>query len=276
MIRRQLKTLITDTLREAWSRKVVLSLLLNGTLGIASLFWMVRIYSLSGANSMVTLMGRSDPRYLDPSFVARGVFGNAAMIVFAVELLLCLLTTMSMMTTLLDPARNAWLVSHAVSRRRILIGRYLGLVALAGATLLYTFAGAFVVTGLKVNLWHWPFFAGAAAALLLYCSLSASMLLLHVACSSPALMTTGAIAIGMINVAASKQIELRGLIGEGIIHTVITAAGRVFPRAAEMAQLTNEFVQTGKVENWTPLWASALFAIACLSLASWRFSQKDL
>jgi ABC-type transport system involved in multi-copper enzyme maturation permease subunit len=273
---RQLGVLIADTLREAMAKKVVVALLLNGTLAIAAVFWILRTYSLSGSNSMVTLLAMNDPRYQDQLWVARGVFGVAAMVVFAVSLMLCLITTMGLLTTLFEPARNAWLVSHSLSRTRILAGRYLGCVVLAAGMLLYTFAGAWVVTGLKVHLWHLPFFAGAATALVLYCALLAAMLFMHLLFSSPTLMATAAMAISMINLAASKKTELLGLTGDGVLYRVITAAGQALPRASEAAQLTNEYVQTGTVANWSPLWVSALFGFACLAMGSWRFSKRDL
>ncbi|WP_162179784.1 hypothetical protein [Bryobacter aggregatus] len=62
-------------------------------------------------------------------------------------------------------------MSHPLSRASILLGRFLGCMVLAAGSLVYTFLGAWLVTGLKVNLWHWPFFFGILTTLLLYCSL---------------------------------------------------------------------------------------------------------
>ncbi|WP_155121129.1 hypothetical protein [Bryobacter aggregatus] len=52
----------------------------------------------------------------------------------------------------------------------------------------YTFLGAWLSDRLKVNLWHWPFFFGILTTLLLYCSLFAAMLSLHLLSTSPTLM----------------------------------------------------------------------------------------
>ncbi|WP_031494803.1 hypothetical protein [Bryobacter aggregatus] len=87
---------------------------------------------------MVTLMSHTDYRYLNAQWVARGIFGNASLIVYSVQLLLCLMTTMSLVPSLLDPARNAWIVSHPLSRASILLGRFLGCMVLAaGSFVLY-------------------------------------------------------------------------------------------------------------------------------------------
>lgn len=273
---RQVAAIVIDTLHEARSRKVVASILLGSILGIGALYWMLRGMPLSGPSSIVAMMSQTDQRYLNEQWVARGVFGNTAMLVFGLQLIICLMNTMSLVPGLLDPGRNAWLASHPISRSGILMGRFLGFFAIATASTAITFTGAWVVVGMKTNLWHLPFFFGMVTTLVLYASFSSVVLLLHMASSSPALMATGVSLIAVLSGAASRPEEVKGILGDGPVYGFLMAAASALPRVMEVGRLTDAYVQTGVITDHRHIWFSLTFGMICFALASWRFSRRDL
>ena len=176
----------------------------------------------------------------------------------------------------LEPARNAWLVSHPVSRTGILLGRFLGCLVIATLSAVFTFGGAWAVVGMKTNVWHLPFFFGVATTLLLYVSLASAMLLLQLVSSSPMLMATGLAAVAALNGAVARPEGLKAVAGTGRIHDVVVSMAEILPRPVDVASLTDVYVQTGRITHYQYLWTPALFCVICLGLASWRFSRKNL
>jgi hypothetical protein len=89
-------------------------------------------------------------------------------------------------------------------------------------------------------------------------------------------MGTGISILAALNIAASRPAELAAILGPGWLLDAVTVAATLLPRPAEIARLTDAFVQTGALTGQSHLWASAVFGAICLTLASWRFARMDL
>ncbi|HEX7481494.1 MAG TPA: hypothetical protein VF331_27065 [Polyangiales bacterium] len=266
-----------DLLREAVHRKWMLGLLLAITLAGVLLGWTLQMEVVDGVLASTRLFGLDVGHDLRATDMAlRPVFSGTAWFMYVTGLLFGVLACSDFAPEFLAAGRIEHLLALPLRRAELIVGIYLGVLALSVASALYGGVVFTVLFGLKSGIWSWCIVAGALAGCLAFSAVYAAMLASAVFVRSAALSS----AIGVALLFAGSVIarpELAALFNAGAPRRWFTAVVSFVPRFWLLGRL-------GAVAGgFEPLDADLLrtaagtliFAGACVMLAIWEFERRD-
>jgi ABC-type transport system involved in multi-copper enzyme maturation permease subunit len=101
----------------------------------------------------VTLFGQTNRKMTDVNRLVRQVHGGIATFLYTWGMALAVFASSGLVPTVLEPGRIELLLSKPVRRWQILLGRYLGNLAVVGLNVAYLIAGVWLIFGWKTGVW---------------------------------------------------------------------------------------------------------------------------
>lgn len=268
-----------DLLREALARKWVLGLLLGITAVLTMLGLFLRLEVVDGAISGSKLFGAmlfddivSTDKVMRPVYmVAAGIgfFGGALFLAIACS---------DFAPSLLSPGRIEHLLSLPVSRWQLLLGTYLGVLALCVLCTGYGAVGLTLVFGFKTGFWTPALLAGSLLGVAGFCALYAAMLTSAFFVRSAAASSAVGILVLVMGILASAREPIEETLEAGVGRTLFHYGVQPFPRLWKLAE---QCVRLAGDDSFNaPLSArlvggSLIFSFGMLAVAAWRFEKKD-
>lgn len=272
-------TVARDLLREARARRWVLALFAGATLLLVGLGFGLELEVVDGALAAQRLFGDVLERSIRPADVAlRPLFEAAASVVFYGGLFLGVVACADFGPSLLAPGRIEQLLALPVRRADLLVGTFLGVLALVLAGSLYGGAGITLMIWAKAGVLNpAPLFAAALAAVT-FSSFYAAMLLAAIWVRSAALSAAAGTLVYVLSIVASKRAFLAALFPPGVRRSVFLAVTGPFPRLtgigdAALGAAAGQPLAWGRLAGM--LAGTLLFAAGLLALAVARFERKD-
>ena len=225
-----------DIAKEALARRWFLAFGVALTALHLALLAGLRLDVVDGALAATRLFGSTlgnDIRSVD--VVLRQVFEAATYAAYYAGLVFGVLACSDFGPELLAPGRIEHLLSLPVRRIELLIGTFIGVLALGLICTTYGAGGFFLILCAKGGVWTWrPFFAvylSSVAFFALYaCMLTASVFVRSAAASAAA----GGV-VFFVGVLAKQRDELAALIEAGSGRALFLALSAPLPRVAELA-----------------------------------------
>lgn len=268
-----------DLLREALARKWVLGLLAGITLVLAGLGLFLRLDVVDGAISGSKLFGAmlsedivATDKLLRPVFMAAagiGFFGGALFLAVACS---------DFAPSLLSPGRIEHLLSLPVSRWQLLLGTYLGVLALSILCTGFGAAGITLVFGFKTGFWTTALLSGSLLGVSGFCALYAAMLTSAFFVRSAAASSAVGILTLVMGIVASARESIEATLEPGLGQTLFHYGVQPFPRLGKLAE---QCIRLAGEENFNPaltfrlVGGALIFSLGMLSIAAWRFEKKD-
>jgi ABC-type transport system involved in multi-copper enzyme maturation permease subunit len=173
-------------------------------------------------------------------------------------------------------------LSRPVGRTKLLLSRYCGGLLLAATNLLYLFSSIWLIVLWKTGVAHPRFFLGGLVILFGVAALMAFAFLIGVLTSSTAVSLMVTYAIFLFAAVLAGHDRIAAAVSSEWSAQTIHALYWIFPKTAELLRSTVALVsggQTlqpfGQIDTLAVYGSTALFGIAALGLAAWRFSRKD-
>ncbi len=268
-----------DLLREALARKWVLGLLVAISLVLGLLGLFLKLDVVDGAIAGSKLFGAILSDSIRPTDVAlRPVYMTVAGFGFYGGALFLAIACSDFAPSLLSPGRIEHLLSLPISRWQLLLGTYLGVLALSVMCTAYGAVGITVVFGLKTSVWTWALLAGSLLGVVGFCALYAAMLTSALFVRSAAASASVGLFTLLMGILASLREEIERTLEPGLGRALFHWGVQPFPRllklAAQCIYLAGGRDFDGHLT--TRLVASALvFSLGMLAVAAWRFERKD-
>ena len=206
-----------DLLREALARKWVLGLLAGITLVLLMLLLFLRLDVVDGAIAGSKLFGAmlsedivSTDKVMRPIYMAvagLGFFGGALFLAIACS---------DFAPSLLSPGRIEHLLSLPVSRWQLLLGTYLGVLALSVLCTAYGALGVTLVFGFKTGFWTTALLSGSLLGVAGFCALYSAMLTSAFFVRSAAASSAVGILILVMGILSSVREKIEDTLEEGI------------------------------------------------------------
>ncbi|HYM12236.1 MAG TPA: ABC transporter permease subunit, partial [Bryobacterales bacterium] len=186
-----LAALVHDTFRESFARKIFWGFLGCSTVLILFFLLALNIDIVEGAQAAVSLFGTevNHGRLFDLELMIRKILGAVAAFLFTAGLFLAVFASAGLIPTVFEPGRIDLLLSKPISRVRLLLGRYVGTLAVIAANMAYLVLGVWLVLGAKTGIWNWSFLLAAALAVFAFAVILTVVLLVAVASNSGVLAT---------------------------------------------------------------------------------------
>lgn len=267
-----------DLLREAVSRRWFFALIAAITLLVALLGATLKLEIVDGALAATSFFGRSvrhDIRAAD--LALRPVFRAATYLIFYGGILFGNLACSDFAPELLAPGRVEHVLSLPVRRVEVVLGTFVGVLALALGGTLYGALGFTLVLCIKSEVWSLLPVVGALLACVAFSAIYGVMLATAVLARSAALSAAAGGATFVIGILASFRSDLATML-HGAFSPVFLFVTSPFPRFANLATLAGELATGGAVDaNGAArlIVGTLTFALACVALAAWEFERRD-
>jgi len=271
---RILLALIEDTFQEARARWLFWGLFALSTLLILLFLFVLKIDLVEGAVSLFGI--ESTTRTVDIHRFVITSYSWVSVILYIWGTFLAIFASSGLIPSVLEPGRIALLLSKPVTRPILLLGRYMGNVAIVAANHVYLICSIWLVIGIKTGIWELRFLLAIAASLFIFSVLLCVVVLIGVISESAALSVMVPVALMLIStILSQRQIVVRLLSSEWS-RELWQAFYWIVPKVYDLAGAMRQIIVYDREVDWfTPVWTSAIFGAAALSAALLIFKRRD-
>jgi ABC-2 type transport system permease protein len=266
--------LISDTFREALTRKIFWGLFALSTLMILFFLFLLQIDIVEGGVATVGRFGGT-ARTMQAAEVVRGVYAGVATFLYTFGMFLAVFASSGLIPSVLEPGRIELLLSKPLSRTHILLGRYAGNVLVVLLNSAYLVLGVWIILGVKTGIWSPIFLIAIATTTFIFAVLLSVVVLFGVLFESAALSTMITVALMIISPILAQTSLMMRLLSSEWSRDVWRGLYYAFPKVWELGRMTLEGIQYGTFVGYMPIWSSALFGMAMLGAALAVFARRD-
>jgi Cu-processing system permease protein len=268
-----------DLLREARARKWTWALLLAATAVLVLAGLGLELEVVDGALAATRFFGPSSGRDWRPADVAlRPLFEAVSYVVFYGGLAFGVLACADFAPALLRPGRIEHLLSLPVRRWELVLGTFLGVLALVFGGALYGGLGLSLVVLARTGVFGWAPFAAALLAAVGFSAIYAVMVTGAMLARSAALSAAVGALTYLLCVVAGFRGPIAQLFEPGLSRQLFLAFTAPLPRlpalASEAARVANGLAPVAR-EVLIQAGGTALFSTAVLAVAVALFERKD-
>lgn len=267
--------LIQLTFRESFAKKTFL-----GFLGISTFVCLLFLFALNldivdGAKSYVSVFGAKSGQAFELQKILLGLESGVAVILFTAGIFLSLFATSNLIPSLLRPGNIDLLISKPLSRMQILLGRYLGALAIVAFNIFYLIVFSWLIISIKTSIWNWGFLLAGFIILLTFAILFALMTFLSLITRSGPFSLMITYLIVFISPFLLERDKIYALLSGKVYGYLLDGLYYYLPRVAELGNLTGILVRGHDAFQWSAILTSTIFAITMLMASAFIFNKKD-
>lgn len=280
MIRRAMgvtAALMIDTFRESFSRKIFWGFFGCSTALMLLFILVLHIDIVEGGVAAVKLFGREvrGAQGIEIGKIVDGVLGAVAVFLFTAGLGFSVFASAGLIPTVLEPGRIELLLSKPVGRSHLLLGKFLGALAVIGVNLFYLIFGVWIILGLKTGIWQTGFLASASFAVYAFAVLLTVVLFVAVLSESAVLATMVTYFVMLLSGIFAQHEHLARFFNSQWPRDLMEVLYYLFPKLYDIGNMARLAFLGQEIETWTPVVTSGLFAVVILGATLWVFQRKD-
>ncbi|AUX40412.1 hypothetical protein SOCE26_018130 [Sorangium cellulosum] len=273
-------TVAGDLLREASSRRWFLALGIGVTMALVVIGGALQLEVVDGALAATRFFGqdvsRGQIRSVD---VALRYVGRAlSYMLFYGGLAFGIVSCADFGPSLLAPGRIEHLLSLPVRRFELLLGTFLGVLALSLLSTLYGAAGITLIFGVRAGVWMASPIVAALLASVTFAGIYGAMLTAAVMVRSAALSAAVGIALFFLGIVAGYREQLESFFEPGLARGAFLAATLVLPRVSALADASADIAVAAAIKGdvlASQVAGLLVFGLAALALGIYVFEEKD-
>ena len=226
--------------------------------------------------------GAAAPLGLDPATLVRGIQIAVTWVLYPMGMLLAIFATASLVPHMLEKGTIDLLLSKPVSRPALLLARYLGGLAIAGANLLYFAGGVGTILALKTGVWNAGFFLSALLMTAYFGALLAFVVLVGLVTRSTTVSIMASVLIYFVSLVvrlphanADWPMLLSSRPARFAAQGAVEGLYHLLPRTWDLGYLVTALVLGRPVESWAPVGGTILSGAAALLVAVLWFRRVD-
>ena len=266
--------LVRDTFREAFARKIFWGFFGCSTAVILFFVFLMKIDVVEGALATVSLFGK-ELRAQEVTNIVRGVQGALAAFLYGFGLFLAVFASAGLIPTIFEPGRIELLLSKPVHRYHILLGRYLGNLLVIAFNMLYLVVSVWIILGIKTDIWTHQFLYSAGLTIFVFAVLLTIVLLIAVLSESAVLSTMVTFGVMIAGMIVAQKSTIERLLTSEWSRDVVRVLYYTLPKVWDLGNIGRKLVTGVPIEDWMPVWSSALFGIVVLSAGLLVFSRRN-
>jgi ABC-type transport system involved in multi-copper enzyme maturation permease subunit len=266
--------LVRDTFREAFARKIFWGFFGCSTAVILFFVFLMKIDVVEGALATVSLFGK-EMRAQEVTNIVRGVQGALAAFLYGFGLFLAVFASAGLIPTIFEPGRIELLLSKPVRRYHILLGRYLGNLLVIAFNMLYLVLSVWVILGIKTDIWTHQFLYSAGLTIFVFAVLLTIVVLIAVLSESAVLSTMVTFGVMIAGLIVAQKSTIERLLTSEWSRDVVRVLYYTLPKVWDLGNIGRKLVMGVPIEDWMPVWSSALFGVVVLSAGLLVFSRRN-
>jgi ABC-type transport system involved in multi-copper enzyme maturation permease subunit len=266
--------LVRDTFREAFARKIFWGFFGCSSMVILFFLFLMKIDVVEGALATVSLFGNEMPAR-DVLKLVHEVQGGLAAFLFGFGLFLAVFASAGLIPSIFEPGRIELLLSKPVARYHILLGRYLGNLLVIVFNMLYLVTPVWFILGIKTGIWTGQFFYSTLLTIFAFAVLLTIVVVISVLSESAALATMVTFAVMILGLVVAQKATLERLLTSEWSRNVVRGLYYTLPKIWDLGRIARKLVMGMPVDDWMPVWSSALFGAVTLSLGLYLFARRN-
>ena len=264
------------TFRESLARKTFIGFFAISSIVLAILLLAVNIDAVDGALAGLSVFGHEAQGVdIELDRLVIGIEAALAAALFTAGLFFSIFATASLVPNMLEKGNIDWLLAKPISRARLLLGRYLGGLAIVAFNVFYLVAGAWLILSLKTGVWHFPFLAAGVLITAIFAVIYAFMVFLGVTLQNSAVTIMGAYLILFISPLLFQRDRIYALLSAKIYQWLLDGIYYLTPRTFEIGNLVRKTVLAEPLGNLMPLWHSLALGALFFASAVLLFKRKN-
>lgn len=267
--------IIELTFRESLAKRTFMAFL-----GISTLVCLLFIFALNldivnGMESYISIFGQevNERIYLDE--LVYNIEAGIAAVLFTAGIFMALFATSSLIPSFLDKGSIDLMISKPLSRFQILMGRYLGAVAIVAFNIFYLVIFSWLILSIKTGIWNWGFLLSGVMIVLAFAILFALMTFLGIIVRSGPFSLMITYLVIFISPWLIQRDVIYALLSSKFYGYMLDGLYHFLPKMAELGEITTYLVQGNSVPSWLPLWTSVIFGIIMLTASNVIFNRKN-
>lgn len=268
-----------DVVREAFARKLFLGLFAFITVGLLTLVFALDLDVVQGTLAAGRLFGMDLKNPIIPIDVALGkLFTAMTLMVFYLGLLFGIIATAGIAPEMLAPGRVELLLSLPLRRGELVVGTYLGVLAILGLATVYGIGGASIILAIKMGTMTNAAAVGALMAVIGFMPIYALMLFTSTLVRSTTFAAGAGLVLYLLGVATSNREAFLGAFRPGFWRDALGVIVAPIPKLNLLVHIGVETAQgtAPSVAVTAPVLGSVvLFSFALIGAAALVVSSKD-
>jgi ABC-type transport system involved in multi-copper enzyme maturation permease subunit len=263
------------TIRESFAKKTFVAFLAISTFISLLFLFALNLDIVDGMQSSISIFGQDNTSLFEVKDIIYGVEGATAVVLFTVGIFMSLFATSNLFPTLLKPGFIDLFISKPVSRVQILLGRYVGAVAIVALNIFYPLLFIWIIFSLKTGMWNWGFLTSGILIVVSFAVIFTLMTFLGVVSRSGPLSLMITYLILFFSPMLLQRDRIYALVSSKIYGYIIDGLYWFLPKISELGDITQKLTRGVEINSWMPLWTSLVFAIFMLGLTSLIFQRKN-
>jgi len=268
-------SIIQLTFRESFAKKTFIAFF-----GISTLICLLFIFALNldivdGMQSSISIFGQDVDEILDLREIIVSIQGVIAVLLFTGGIFMALFATSSLVPTLLQPGFIDLFISKPVSRAEILLGRFMGSVAIVSFNIFYLVIFSGIILTLKTGIWNWNFIIAGIIIVITFAVLYTLMTFLSIVSKSGPFSLMLTYLVLFFSPLLLQRDQIYALLSSKYYGYFVDGLYYFLPKTAQLGNITQEVVRGIQVASWMPLWSSILFALFMLGISIYIFQKKN-
>ncbi len=268
-----------DLIREAIARKWFLALFALTTIALLIIGLALRLDVVDGALAASHLFGELlDSNIKSVDVALRPVFEAGAYVVFYTVVISGVFGCSGFGPSMLSPGRIEHLLSLPVRRYELLLGTYLGVIAISATMALYGTMGLVVILGVKTGHWNLWMIPASLLATVAFASVYAAMLSASLLVRSAPFCGLVGVVLVVAGITAGYKDNLLALWEPGVSRAIFELVVAPLPRISTMAQIAGDLAASASIDGGEVVRlvvGAGIFTGAMLAFGIWRFERKD-
>lgn len=277
---------IEDVMREAAARWTLIAYFCLSSLFILIFAFAVNLDIVNGALAGAKLFGNDVQMHGNSVNIEQLVLGfesGFSGFLYFLCTFLAIFATAHLVPRMQEKGTVDLYLSRPVSRTKLILSRYIAGLLLAASNIIYLIGSMWLIVMWKTHVVHPRFLMAGVIIMFVVSALLAFAFLVGVVTSSTAVSIMTSYAVFFFGLMLAAHDRMAAAVSKEWQAAVINGLYWIFPKTADLLRAVVAFVSdnqfTGKFKIWQPTPApfvsTAIFAVVCLSLASWLFHRKE-
>lgn len=270
--------IVKSTIREAFSRKILLSLFILFSLIVLLIAAAINLNAVEGIPSLLQAQQDFDYR----AFIVKIELMMISQPSFLIIMLLFIIMSSSFIPSLLQKGNIELTLSKPVSRTELILGKFVGGVIIVFLALAYLIILVWLIISIKTGIWHFAFLQSILWYTLIFAILYSLVILTGVITRSTilSLIINVLILFPFTAILAAKD-SISQVASNRMITFILNFIYYVFPKPWDLRSMCDNLIggtlnmQGGFMQVYQPVLTSVIFMLVCLSLSIYYFSKKD-
>ena len=264
------------TFRESLARKTFITFFIISSITLALFLFALNVDIVDGALRGISVFGNEPGRInFDITEFVTTIESVIATALFTGGLFLSIFATASLVPNMLQKGHVDWLLSKPISRSHLLIGRFIGALAIVGFNVFYLIFGTWLILSIKTGFWHFPFLISGFLIVVIFAVLYAFMVLLGILVQNSAVCIMGAYLIVFFSPWLYQRDRIYALLSERVYQILLDGIYYLTPRTFEFGEIVTRSVLGQSIPSWAPVWHSMLIGAFFFGLAIYFFQKKN-